>query len=282
MNDARRDRIVNVRFYNDNDDQERPTLGLSPGSVIDLPPGYVLGPPFDAGTSPPVDPDDVWLTVGPRGLCIVGPPATVTMDDSRFDEATMRARRERGRKRASWSSSDAELWAPFRIAPDDMFAPAVLAHRPGVGWALLGLGHGGKHRYIVGVWNEALQPLPRRCGDCDVLPGDLHVPGCDVERCPICRQQAIACDHHGVPDSDRVPYDGDFPGRKEAALLGLFSKDATNQGGEMHAECAGDDPWASPGLNAYASMGSPSMEEILRVLPEKEPQEGVLPRGSKL
>lgn len=34
----------------------------------------------------------------------------------------------------------------------------------------------------------------RVCHDCAVLTGQLHVPGCDMERCPRCRGQAIGCD----------------------------------------------------------------------------------------
>ena len=34
----------------------------------------------------------------------------------------------------------------------------------------------------------------RRCHDCDVQAGELHLPGCDVEECPKCGWQAISCD----------------------------------------------------------------------------------------
>jgi hypothetical protein len=33
----------------------------------------------------------------------------------------------------------------------------------------------------------------RICGDCGANPGDYHERGCDVERCPRCKGQAIGC-----------------------------------------------------------------------------------------
>src|SRR5262245_51136374 len=32
------------------------------------------------------------------------------------------------------------------------------------------------------------------CGSCGVALQCFHVPGCDIERCPACGEQAIGCD----------------------------------------------------------------------------------------
>ncbi len=41
----------------------------------------------------------------------------------------------------------------------------------------------------------------RPCHDCAAIKGEFHGPGCDVERCPSCRGQAISCycPHDDVP-----------------------------------------------------------------------------------
>jgi hypothetical protein len=31
------------------------------------------------------------------------------------------------------------------------------------------------------------------CGDCAVIAGEYHVPGCDLEQCPSCAGQLLSC-----------------------------------------------------------------------------------------
>jgi len=53
--------------------------------------------------------------------------------------------------------------------------------------------------------------LDLTCHDCDVKVGELHVLGCDMERCPICGNQLITCDksHFDMVEQGkhpRIPY----------------------------------------------------------------------------
>ena len=45
-----------------------------------------------------------------------------------------------------------------------------------------------------------------RCGDCQVLEGELHLPGCDAERCPSCGGQRITCECRYLTVRERIPW----------------------------------------------------------------------------
>jgi hypothetical protein len=48
-------------------------------------------------------------------------------------------------------------------------------------------------RFRFGKGPGERREAARPCGDCAVIRGEFHVPGCDLERCPRCRGQLIFC-----------------------------------------------------------------------------------------
>ena len=99
----------------------------------------------------------------------------------------------------------------------------------------------------------------RNCPDCNVTPGTVHSPGCDVERCPMCKMQLIGCgciykvngmdrsrlevehpDIYGGGPTDEMcdrfdaavqeiggflPWTGEWPGVAECREFGWFCQD---------------------------------------------------------
>lgn len=58
----------------------------------------------------------------------------------------------------------------------------------------------------AGRWYRGRERAPARCGDCGVARGGVHHHGCDMEQCPNCGGQMIACgcwfDEDGVDIAD--------------------------------------------------------------------------------
>jgi hypothetical protein len=50
-----------------------------------------------------------------------------------------------------------------------------------------------------GEWGANSRP----CHDCGVIKGELHVEGCDVERCAGCGEQRFGCDCESTSDDGR-------------------------------------------------------------------------------
>ena len=125
-------------------------------------------------------------------------------------------------------------------------------------------------------------PRIRRCGDCDVEPGQLHVGGCDLERCVFCGGQSISCnciyEINGIDTEDmetthpeiyykgpteemcavreveeekyggRLPWTGVYPGTEECIEFGWFVK-WVEESPRKWQECGPDDPDAVPNVS---------------------------------
>jgi hypothetical protein len=52
---------------------------------------------------------------------------------------------------------------------------------------------GEDHPRIPYGRERGMRGADRHCHDCAVLRGELHVPGCDMEECPACGDQALGC-----------------------------------------------------------------------------------------
>jgi hypothetical protein len=97
--------------------------------------------------------------------------------------------------------------------------------------------------------------IQETCPDCEVTIGELHQPGCDVERCSFCGKPLSADDaccstyargSAATSEPHRLPWDGVWPGVRECREYGLWCK-WTQSSGWQH--CHADDPDATEDLN---------------------------------
>lgn len=97
--------------------------------------------------------------------------------------------------------------------------------------------------------------LHERCPDCGVGIGQLHEPGCDIERCPACGRQYISC---ACTDEDRrglrrMPWKGEFPGVSECREYGLYGRPLPGNVG--WTPCSPGAPGAVEDLNTLMAEG---------------------------
>ena len=104
------------------------------------------------------------------------------------------------------------------------------------------------------------------CHDCSARPGQMHILGCDVERCPDCGHQMISCgcdyerpewrDDSNGPLSHggkypRIVWTGEWPGYAECQEWNWYAK--RNPDGAGYIPCSQDDPGARLDLNRLYS-----------------------------
>jgi hypothetical protein len=72
---------------------------------------------------------------------------------------------------------------------------------------------GADWREVVRAFVQARRRMMKRevCGDCGVKEGQLHIPGCDMERCASCGGQSICCEctdeeWERTSTKERVPF----------------------------------------------------------------------------
>lgn len=89
----------------------------------------------------------------------------------------------------------------------------------------------------------------KKCHDCQALPGEYHKPGCDTERCPGCGGQMIGCGDCVFDASERMKWDGTWPGTKDCEEFDLWC-----YWGPPWIICTKDAPGAVHDLNRLAIM----------------------------
>jgi len=76
------------------------------------------------------------------------------------------------------------------------------------------------------------------------MPGEDHLEGCDVERCPECGHQRLSCGCETGRDS--LPWTGTWPGVAECREFGWYARFTDGKGWEV---CGKNDKGASEDLN---------------------------------
>jgi hypothetical protein len=67
----------------------------------------------------------------------------------------------------------------------------------------------------------------KHCPECGVLPGRVHLDGCDVERCVKCGVQRFSC---RCLSRIREPWSGEWPGLSDCRKHNLWCRLVTAKG----------------------------------------------------
>ena len=87
------------------------------------------------------------------------------------------------------------------------------------------------------------------CPDCGAKPSSIHMVGCDVERCTVCKGQRLQCDLSECEGHDPIVarWVGEWPGKAECREKGWYSH--RNPHGNGWVPCSPDHPDATEDLN---------------------------------
>lgn len=138
----------------------------------------------------------------------------------------------------------------------------------------------------------------RNCPDCNAEPGAVHSPGCDVERCPMCKMQLITCGCvYKANGMDRkllererpmiwangptdemyekfdaavqeiggfLPWTGEWPGAAECRERGWFCQDGHGPDSRWGSfcPCPADAPGAMEDLNRWVRFLATGVDNI--------------------
>lgn len=117
-----------------------------------------------------------------------------------------------------------------------------------------------------------------KCHDCDTEEGNLHIPGCDMERCPFCLGQLISCNCR-YKILTNIKFNDKFPFLKEKDSLLIKNFDTINILWELMLEFKGRIPYIDfPNLCIKCGKRNPeffkvSNEEWEKFIPMKQRNE---------
>jgi hypothetical protein len=109
--------------------------------------------------------------------------------------------------------------------------------------------------------------MTTNCPDCNVSQGKSHIPGCDVERCSVCKIQKLMCrcENH---NPELSVWEGLWPGVFECRKWGWFCTD----GNYPHPRfgpfrpCSQITPGAMEDINRFVRFTTTGVDDLYKGL----------------